>query len=529
MHDDFAHYEEFHIGDGTCDLELMCDAFAMDSGDCDFETGFVFTGDGGIDVLVSAAIDYFWTEGTFMVSVNGVPVTPFIGFYYEYMEHTVDLNGLESGDTVCVDLSDTYGDGGIAGTVTNLTEGMVEMEWIAGGYDNLATHCVVVGDDAFSSTTGDGDGCPSGYSPDCAGACVGDWTLDNWSEDPFCTDGAGATSYDTPDGVGVMVDTYCAEFVFDGGACDEDHCIALCDEFAGYTGTLSVYYGCDCSSPYTEPVEECDAAIPTYLGDGYCDSSGAYNTEACGWDGGDCCESTCEDATYTCGTVGYTCLDPSGTTAPTTSTGTTGGSTESSYLTSEEELSDYDIDGGAFLVTLGDDDVSDAIDIGFSFNFYGEVYDTIQIVSNGGIYFGDGHTDSQCCTGHAMPEGSITPYGGVALDLMPVAGWWADLNPTLGGTISYDYGETDTGESFMMVDFYGIYPFAGDTSDSSEESFFQIVLYESGNFDIRVLRGYGDGSAYTTGFQSPDGMMGETLYNGYDDVLSTTYRMLAVF
>jgi len=63
---------------------------------------------------------------------------------------------------------------------------------------------------------------------------------------------------------------------------------------------------------YMTPViagDECDVPIPDYIGDGYCDG-GAYNTDACGWDGGDCCVCTCTDDDYTCGSNGYNCLDP---------------------------------------------------------------------------------------------------------------------------------------------------------------------------------------------------------------------------
>lgn len=31
---------------------------------------------------------------------------------------------------------------------------------------------------------------------------------------------------------------------------------------------------------------------------------------ACDWDGGDCCENSCNSAEYTCGSRGYSCLDP---------------------------------------------------------------------------------------------------------------------------------------------------------------------------------------------------------------------------
>ena len=38
--------------------------------------------------------------------------------------------------------------------------------------------------------------------------------------------------------------------------------------------------------------------------------TGQYNTEACGWDGGDCCECDCEDGEQECGVVDYACKDP---------------------------------------------------------------------------------------------------------------------------------------------------------------------------------------------------------------------------
>ena len=55
----------------------------------------------------------------------------------------------------------------------------------------------------------------------------------------------------------------------------------------------------------------CDVPTIGYLNDGYCDTEDNYNSFGCGWDGGDCCESTCDpDALYTCGSAGYDCQDP---------------------------------------------------------------------------------------------------------------------------------------------------------------------------------------------------------------------------
>jgi hypothetical protein len=65
---------------------------------------------------------------------------------------------------------------------------------------------------------------------------------------------------------------------------------------------------------------ECSSRVATlsYVGDGYCDRSGEYNTAACGFDGGDCCESTCINKIggYQCGSGGFECADPRLCTGP---------------------------------------------------------------------------------------------------------------------------------------------------------------------------------------------------------------------
>lgn len=63
--------------------------------------------------------------------------------------------------------------------------------------------------------------------------------------------------------------------------------------------------------PQPEIEVTCDVTNDSYIGDGYCDGAqDGYNTEACGYDGGDCCETTCVDGEYGCGTNEFECLDP---------------------------------------------------------------------------------------------------------------------------------------------------------------------------------------------------------------------------
>ena len=79
------------------------------------------------------------------------------------------------------------------------------------------------------------------------------------------------------------------------GADSNSHCARICH--ASYIE----------ENTDTPTGEDCELS---FLGDGWCDP--VNNTESCGWDLGDCCESTCVDADYQCGVqTAYDCQDPS--------------------------------------------------------------------------------------------------------------------------------------------------------------------------------------------------------------------------
>jgi len=115
----------------------------------------------------------------------------------------------------------------------------------------------------------------------CAGECVwleSDYSLNQTEE---CVQG-----YVCTDDTTVIACGYCSEDNCEGESCMLDD-----------TGTC------------TEAV--CDVPSLAYIGDGWCDDAlGSYNTQECGYDGGDCCEDTCSISTYECGSNGYNCLDP---------------------------------------------------------------------------------------------------------------------------------------------------------------------------------------------------------------------------
>lgn len=99
-----------------------------------------------------------------------------------------------------------------------------------------------------------------------------------------------------------------------GSLCVDGNEAFTCD----CTGTTFTGVVCDEPTDETPAFVNCRGSVDE-IADGYCDESN--NNEACGFDGGDCCRSTCDDADYTCGgftrvdgaiLVGdlYNCVDP---------------------------------------------------------------------------------------------------------------------------------------------------------------------------------------------------------------------------
>ncbi|CAM9269075.1 unnamed protein product [Pylaiella littoralis] len=99
-----------------------------------------------------------------------------------------------------------------------------------------------------------------------------------------------------------------AECGYDGGDCCECTCVTTdgngCVDFACIDPEASCVDDDDIT---VDLVQNCERAIS--IGDGYCDID--LNTAECAYDGGDCCECTCENSPdNTCGQYGFYCIDP---------------------------------------------------------------------------------------------------------------------------------------------------------------------------------------------------------------------------
>ncbi|MFB0902854.1 MAG: hypothetical protein QMB11_00590, partial [Nonlabens sp.] len=145
------------------------------------------------------------------------------------------------------------------------------------------------------------------------------------------------------------------------------------------------------------------------------------------------------------------------------------------------------------LITLGDDQLSSPLQVGFDFNFFGTDYGQFYISSNGFITFTP--SSSGCCSGRTIPDST---------DLNSLIAFsWDDLNPTQGGTI--DYFTTGTAPNRkLIVNFIDIQRYGGGSPVTV-----QTILYEnSGLIEMHTTNMTTDGGSNTQGIENIDGSLG---------------------
>ncbi|MEW5797305.1 MAG: dockerin type I domain-containing protein, partial [Candidatus Zixiibacteriota bacterium] len=119
---------------------------------------------------------------------------------------------------------------------------------------------------------------------------------------------------------------------------------------------------------------------------------------------------------------------------------------------------------GTMTDSLGDDDTTAAIPIGFDFPFYENFYNTLNISSNGLVTFGKGSTVR---TNTNLPN-SLAPNNLIAV-------WWDDLDPRTSGHFYYYH---DVANERFIVSFIDIRNYASGGGTGSLT--FQAILYPNG-------------------------------------------------
>lgn len=122
---------------------------------------------------------------------------------------------------------------------------------------------------------------------------------------------------------------------------------------------------------------------------------------------------------------------------------------------------------GGTAVILSDDELTPAIPLPFSFNYYNQSYQNIYISSNGFVTFNP-TSPNGCCSGGVIPTA-----GGVENFIALV---WSDLNPSNGGSISYQTLGTAPCREFV-VSYNQIPEFSSQTTSVTG----YIKLKECGN------------------------------------------------
>ncbi|MDC8003310.1 HYR domain-containing protein [Aureisphaera galaxeae] len=150
-----------------------------------------------------------------------------------------------------------------------------------------------------------------------------------------------------------------------------------------------------------------------------------------------------------------------------------------------------DISATGTLVTLSDDQVSGALPIGFSFDFYGNTYTDFYISSNGFVTF-NSSTDSGCCEGQQLPNTS-TPNNLIALA-------WDDLFPPGAGSVSYETIGTAP-DRILIIDFTDV----PACCDSTPIVTSQIKLYEGSNIIEIHSADVTSNNGMTQGIENIDG------------------------
>jgi len=165
-----------------------------------------------------------------------------------------------------------------------------------------------------------------------------------------------------------------------------------------------------------------------------------------------------------------------------------------------------DISATGTEIALADDEVSDPIPVGFTFKFFGVSYSELFVSSNGFLTVLPGQ-DSGCCSGASIPQ-AADPNG-------IIAGWWEDLYPPAGGSITYETLGVAPNR-FFVVQFNSIEHFL-----AGNPTWFEFKVFEGTNFiEVHYLAAPSDAGTHSAGVENQSGVLGIQHFLGNASLLT---------
>lgn len=160
----------------------------------------------------------------------------------------------------------------------------------------------------------------------------------------------------------------------------------------------------------------------------------------------------------------------------------------------------YDIRTTGTALNLGDDQTA-LVNLGFSFNFYGNNYTSAFVSSNGFLSFTN--NNQGCCNGYALP-GPINNSIFIG---------WTDLIRITTGSNQFYQTIGDPGSYRFVVGYYNV----SEYYNSATQNSFEMILHQTSN-DIEFQYGGMDirNHYLTAGIQGPPGTQSVQLYYGSD-------------
>lgn len=146
-------------------------------------------------------------------------------------------------------------------------------------------------------------------------------------------------------------------------------------------------------------------------------------------------------------------------------------------------------------VSLGDDDMTSLIGLGFDFPFYGTDYSSIKIVSNGFLTFTSSNTayNNTTIPNSGDPNAVIAPF-------------WDDLSPNQMGSVYYYY---DSVFERFIVQYDNVTKY-----NAGQGNTFQVILYSDGCIYFQYKEMTGTLFESTVGIENSTGLAGsQVVYN----------------